>query len=47
MIETAVKLADEMLRTRQLIPPLTIQTPDGRTVRAWDFKQKRNLVLCL
>jgi AhpC/TSA family len=34
-----------MLRTRQLIPPLTMQTPDGGTVRAWDFKQKKNLVI--
>ncbi len=34
-----------MLRIRQLIPPLTIHTPDGRTVRAWDYKQKRNLVI--
>ncbi len=34
-----------MLRNRQLIPPLTIHTPDGRTVRAWDYKQKRNLVI--
>ena len=23
-----------MLRNRQLVPPLTIHTPDGRTVRA-------------
>ena len=34
-----------MLRTRELIPPLTIHTPDGRTVRAWDYKQKKNLVI--
>lgn len=34
-----------MLRTREVIPPLTIHTPEGRTVRAWDFKQKRNLVI--
>ena len=34
-----------MLRIRQLIPPLSIHTPDGRTVRAWDFKQKKNLVI--
>jgi hypothetical protein len=34
-----------MLRTRQLIPPLNLHTPDGRTVRAWDFKQKKNLVI--
>ncbi|MGB9244305.1 MAG: hypothetical protein WCC03_13205 [Candidatus Acidiferrales bacterium] len=34
-----------MLRNRQLIPPLTIHTPEGRTVRAWDYKQKKNLVI--
>jgi hypothetical protein len=34
-----------MLRTRQLIPPLSLHTPDGGTVRAWDYKQKRNLVI--
>ena len=34
-----------MLRTRQLIPPLSLHVPDGRTIRAWDFKQKRNLVI--
>ena len=34
-----------MLRIRQLIPPLSIHTPDGRAVRAWDFKQKKNLVI--
>ena len=34
-----------MLRDRQLVPPLTIHTPDGRTVRAWDYKQKKNLVI--
>jgi AhpC/TSA family len=34
-----------MLRTRELIPPLTLHAHDGRTVRAWDFKQKKNLVI--
>jgi hypothetical protein len=34
-----------MLRTRQLIPPLTLHTPGGRTLRAWDFKQKKNVVI--
>jgi hypothetical protein len=34
-----------LLSKRQLIPPLTIHTPDGRTVRAWDYKQKKNLVI--
>lgn len=33
------------LRARQLIPPLTLHTSDGHTVRAWDFKQKKNLVI--
>ncbi len=34
-----------MLRIGQLIPPLSIHTPDGRTARAWDYKQKKNLVI--
>ncbi|MGH9711950.1 MAG: hypothetical protein ACRD5M_01460 [Candidatus Acidiferrales bacterium] len=34
-----------MLRTRQLIPPLSIRTPEGRTVHTWDFKQKKNLLI--
>jgi thiol-disulfide isomerase/thioredoxin len=34
-----------VLCNRQLVPPLTIHTPDGRTVRAWDYKQKKNLVI--
>jgi peroxiredoxin len=34
-----------VLRKRQLIPPLSIHTADGRTARAWDFKQKKNLVI--
>ncbi len=34
-----------MLRTREIIPPLTLHSLDGRTVRAWDFKQKKNLVI--
>jgi hypothetical protein len=34
-----------MLETGQLIPPLTLHASDGRTVHAWDFKQKRNLVI--
>jgi hypothetical protein len=32
------------LRLRQIIPPLTARTSSGQTVRAWDFKQKKNLV---
>ena len=36
-----------MLRTGQIIPPVTARTPTGQTVRAWDFKQKRNLVIAL
>ncbi len=34
-----------MPKTRQLIPPLTARTPAGQTVRAWDYKQKKNLVV--
>lgn len=34
-----------MLPQRQLIPPLSIHSPDGRIVRAWDFKQKNSLVI--
>lgn len=34
-----------MLSPRQLIPPLSILIPDGRTLRAWDFKQKNSLVI--
>jgi peroxiredoxin len=33
-----------MLHTRQIIPPLTLHALSGCTVRAWDFKQKKNLV---
>jgi hypothetical protein len=33
------------LRAGQRIPPLSLHTPDGRTIRAWDFKQKKNLVI--
>ncbi len=34
-----------MLRLRQLIPPLTARTAAGGVVRAWDFKQKRALLI--
>jgi peroxiredoxin len=34
-----------MLPLRQLIPPLTMRLPDGRIIRAWDFKQKKSLVV--
>ena len=34
-----------MLRTRQLVPPLTARTPSGQTIRAWDYKQKKNLLI--
>src|SRR6266702_4817117 len=34
-----------VLHIRQLIPPVTARTADGRIVRAWDYKQKRNLVI--
>jgi hypothetical protein len=36
---------NESLPLRQLIPPVTAQTADGRTIRAWDYKQKYNLVI--
>lgn len=34
-----------MPHVRQLIPPLTLLTAEGKTIRAWDFKQKNNLVI--
>lgn len=34
-----------MLRTRQVIPPLTMRTLRGHTVHAWDYKQKKSLVI--
>jgi peroxiredoxin len=34
-----------MLQIRQMIPPLTLHASNGRTVRAWDFKQKKNLII--
>jgi len=34
-----------MLRMRQLIPPLSLHTSEGGTIRAWDFKQQKNLVI--
>jgi len=33
------------LLLRQVIPPLTARTSDGKIVRAWDYKQKRPLVI--
>jgi peroxiredoxin len=33
------------LKPRQLIPPLTARTTAGQTIRAWDYKQKKNLVI--
>ncbi|HKV28371.1 MAG TPA: hypothetical protein VJN90_08900, partial [Candidatus Acidoferrales bacterium] len=35
------------IRLRQQIPALTLRTPDGRSISAWDFKQKRNRVIAL
>jgi hypothetical protein len=35
----------EPLLLRQLIPPVTGRTAEGAIVRAWDYKQKRNLVI--
>ena len=34
-----------MLHKRELIPPLTVQDLHGNLVHAWDFKQRRNLVI--
>jgi peroxiredoxin len=34
-----------VLHVRQLIPPLTLLTAERNTIRAWDFKQKNNLVI--
>ena len=34
-----------MLKLRQIIPPLTARTADGRVVQAWDFKQKFSLAV--
>ena len=36
---------DVVLRIRETIPPLTARTADGAVIRAWDYKQKRNLVI--
>jgi len=33
------------LKVRQMIPAVTARAADGRAVRAWDFKQKRNLLI--
>jgi hypothetical protein len=33
------------LLLRQLIPPVTARAAEGAVVRAWDYKQKRNLVI--
>ena len=34
-----------MLHARQLIPPLTLREAQGTPVHAWDFKQKKNLLI--
>jgi len=34
-----------MLHARQLIPPLTLCEAQGTPVHAWDFKQKKNLLI--
>jgi len=34
-----------MLTLRQLIPPLTARTATGNVVRAWDYKQKKSLLI--
>jgi len=35
----------EILPLRHVIPPVTARTSQGTAVRAWDYKQKRNLVI--
>jgi len=34
-----------MLKVRQMIPPVTARAADGRVVQAWDWKQKRSLLI--
>lgn len=34
-----------MLEQRQMIPPVTARTAGGRVVQAWDYKQKRSLLI--
>ena len=34
-----------MLKVRQMIPTVTARAADGRAARAWDYKQKKNLVI--
>ncbi len=41
---SAVK-SHAMLKVRQMIPPVTARAADGRVVQAWDYKQKRSLLL--
>jgi peroxiredoxin len=45
LVSFHIIFAGTMLNTKQLIPSLTLHVSDGRTVRAWDFKQKKNLVI--
>jgi hypothetical protein len=37
----------ETLQVRYQIPALTLRTFDGRSVSAWDFKQRRNRVIAV
>jgi peroxiredoxin len=34
-----------MLNLHEVIPPLTARTPTGDPIHAWDFKQRKNLVI--
>lgn len=34
-----------MLKVRQMIPPVTARAADGHVVQAWDYKQKRSLLI--
>jgi hypothetical protein len=36
---------EPVLRVGQLIPPFLARTPDGTSVNAWDYRQKRNLCI--
>jgi peroxiredoxin len=40
-----VAARNAMLTLRQLIPPLTARTAAGDVVRAWDYKQKKSLLI--
>jgi peroxiredoxin len=41
----STKPNQSMLQPGQMIPPLTLHPTNGRTIRTWDFKQKKNVVI--